>query len=471
MLAARLGGMAGAIWSTDDRLVVAEAEGRGLPALAAPPHELVGRRVDECFSEPVLASAPLDAHRQALAGEPAVFDHVWNGWVCSGSVTPVRDDGGAVAGTLCALIDRTEAARPHLDDETVDIAIREAPAGFWTVDRELRFTSTVGRATTPDFYGMTLAEVTGDPGHPVIDAHRAALRGESLNLEVEVRGTTWHAWIEPLVQHGEIVGVRGVSVDIGERKRLEQQLRQSQKMEALGRLASGVAHDFNNILTVIAGATELALADAPPEPPSLAEDLREVREAAQRATGLVGQLLAFSRPSAGRRELVRLNELIASLQPMLRRLIGAHVRLDSELAAEPLVVPADPTSIEQVLVNLAVNASEAMPEGGSLTIRTEHTELERPAGVLSPGSYAVVRVRDTGRGMDPETAEHALEPFFTTKGEKGTGLGLATVHRIAHECGGTVEIDAEPGRGTTFSVYLREAAAPAAVGSSSSPVT
>jgi PAS domain S-box-containing protein len=257
---------------------------------------------------------------------------------------------------------------------------------------------------------------------------------------------------------GAIIGTFGISRDVTERRSLEQQFRQAQRIEAVGRLAGGVAHDFNNILTVITGSTELLLQDLAADD-SRRGDLEEVRTAAQRAATLTRQLLAFSRKQVLQPRVLDLNTVVRSLDRMLQRLIGEDVML--ELVLEPALhaVRADPGQIEQVIMNLAVNARDAMPKGGRLRIETANVVLDEAfarthAGAVA-GSYVFLRMSDTGVGMDAQTQSHLFEPFFTTKeAGKGTGLGLATVYGIVKQSGGYIWVDSESGRGASFTIYL-----------------
>jgi signal transduction histidine kinase len=243
-----------------------------------------------------------------------------------------------------------------------------------------------------------------------------------------------------------------------ERDRLEEQLRQAQKMEAIGRLAGGVAHDFNNLLTAINGYSEVLLAELPPDGP-LRPYVEEIVKAGERATRLTQQLLVFSRNQPVAPEVLDLNAVIADAVELLRRVIGEHVVLLTRLDPALGRVRADPGQLHQVLMNLAVNARDAMPEGGRLTIETTSVDLDAPAprtfGDVPPGAYVMLAVSDTGHGMDAATRAHLFEPFFTTKAPgKGTGLGLSTVYGIVQQSGGHIWVYSEPGRGTVFKIYL-----------------
>jgi PAS domain S-box-containing protein len=259
-------------------------------------------------------------------------------------------------------------------------------------------------------------------------------------------------------EHGRLVGYHGNARDITEQKHLEEQLRQAQKMEAIGQLAGGVAHDFNNLLTVIGGRSYLILTKLESGDP-LRRDIELIKGAAERAAGLTRQLLAFSRKQILEPRVLDLNTTTREIEGLLRRLLGEHI--DIVVVPDPELghVKADPGQIEQVIMNLAVNARDAMPEGGRLTLETSNAVLDETYARSHPtvelGRYACLAVTDSGHGMDAATQARIFEPFFTTKGVgKGTGLGLATVFGIVKQSGGHISVYSEPGHGTTFRVYL-----------------
>ena len=282
-------------------------------------------------------------------------------------------------------------------------------------------------------------------GHQVETVARRA-NGAEFRVEISVAR----------VGEGRASRITGFVRDITERRALEEQLRQSQKLEAIGRLASGVAHDFNNLLMSIVGSADLLLMQLPAGDPLRAE-ASEIKRSVQRGAGLTRQLLAFSRRQATSPRRVALDDVVGGMEVMLRRLIGPEVELEIVRAIRPVVVMADPGQIEQVILNLVINARDAMPEGGRLTITLAVTDAHdtEPGRLGGRGRSARLSVSDTGTGIDTATRARLFEPFFTTKAEnKGSGLGLSIVYGIVKQNGGSVEVVSERGKGATFHVYL-----------------
>jgi two-component system cell cycle sensor histidine kinase/response regulator CckA len=259
---------------------------------------------------------------------------------------------------------------------------------------------------------------------------------------------------ENQIKHFEVI-----AEDVTEKRTLEEQFRQAQKMEAMGRLAGGISHDFNNLLGVIIGYSDLLLA-SPPGDDSTQHRIEEIKKAGQRAASLTRQLLAFSRKQVLSPKVLDLNSVVSETCKMLLRLLGEDVQLITKLAPELDAVKADPTQIEQVLMNLAINARDAMPNGGKLIIETSNAKLDSTSGQqkqveVQAGNYVLLTVSDSGVGMDKATQARIFEPFFTTKERgKGTGLGLATVYGIIQQSGGYIWVHSEVGKGTTFKVYI-----------------
>jgi PAS domain S-box-containing protein len=327
-----------------------------------------------------------------------------------------------------------------------------------------------------------LTQVVGRPiidlVHPAdrsryVEMHRAASSGSPARWEFRIIGLSGsERWVdshmvpfEPSASGVEKPpAVLGVTSDITDRKRLEDQLRQSQKLDALGRLAGGITHDFNNFLTALIGYTELALkqiGDDETVYPDLKNDLLEVLRIERRSAALTRQLLIFSRsPMLEPAQLVGFDVVVASLEGMLRQLLGGNIRIYTALQSGEARVRMDPRHVEQIVVNLATNARDAMPHGGVLTLETSIVHLDEDYAARKPvhpvaGSYIQLAVSDTGSGMDDAVKAHLFEPFYTTKpAGEGTGLGLATVYGIVKQSGGYIWVYSEPGHGTTFKLYF-----------------
>jgi PAS domain S-box-containing protein len=352
-------------------------------------------------------------------------------------------------------------------------AFEEAGVGIAEVDLEgriLRANRALGEMLGMADSALAGRSVVGllhpDDREADVRAGEAVLRGNAPVARRETRwlradgGAVWTSVTSALVHSADGSGDHLVSVveDVTERRALQAQLAHDQRMESIGRLAGGIAHDFNNLLTAIGGYVDLALQGLPESEP-LAQDLREVERAAERGSELTRQLLTFARRQVVEPRAVDVDELVRSVSRLLARLLGERIELELDLDAEPDPVVADPGQLEQVIINLAVNARDAMPAGGRLTLRTRTVELdgawaERHAGCV-PGRYTRLSVEDTGAGMDAETLSQIFEPFFTTKDSgRGTGLGLATSYGIVRQAGGEIEAFSEAGAGTTIQVHL-----------------
>jgi two-component system cell cycle sensor histidine kinase/response regulator CckA len=312
----------------------------------------------------------------------------------------------------------------------------------------------------------SLEQVHPDDRHLVEQAARQARDGgigRTIQYRMRHKNGSWHLLESGasavLNSHGKLEKLVIVNRDISARRQLEEQFRQAQKMEAVGRLSGGVAHDFNNLLGVIIGYAEFMQERTEPEN-ELRGSIDEILKAGKRAAVLTRQLLAFSRQQVLDPKVIDLNSAVSDMEKLLRRLIGEDVELTTPLAADLGRVKADQGQLEQVIMNLAVNARDAMPQGGKLTISTANFVMDeafvsRYPYPVQPGPYVCLTVSDSGIGMDAETKAHAFEPFFTTKEKgKGTGLGLSTVYGVVKQSGGYIDVESSPGAGTSFKIYL-----------------
>ncbi|HZS71031.1 MAG TPA: PAS domain S-box protein [Candidatus Acidoferrum sp.] len=334
------------------------------------------------------------------------------------------------------------------------------------VEKILGYTPDEWLANSREWIRFVAAEDRG-----IVEAAEAASeRGEPFQAEYRlIRKDGKTVWVSDtaVVVHGSDLHpvMEGIIVDITDRKQLEMQLQRSQRMEAVGRLAGGIAHDFNNLLTIIKGYTELALKRAGISE-ALAGDIQQIDGAADRASTLVRQLLAFGRKQVLQPKAIDLNGVVLGLHKLLLRLMGEDIEMVLDCAKKVATVKADPGQVEQVIMNLVVNARDAMPNGGRLTIETANVDLDSDYALdhatVKPGRYVMLAVSDTGTGMDAETQTHIFEPFYTTKASgRGTGLGLSTVYGIVKQSGGYIWVYSELGRGSTFKVYLPIAEDPA----------
>lgn len=476
---------------TTDAVFVKDSEGRYLMSnatctewLGGNPAAVIGRTDFDILPSDVAARFRADDLAVMALGQSKTYEELmpspFGDRVLFTSKAPYRDASDAVAGVIGISRDITDRKRIEEDREKF-VALVENAADFislGTLDGQVLYVNHSGRRLMglddmPTGVGARFEEY--GPPEAVVRWRNEAMpqaravgrwegevqfkhfkTGKLLDVQQCIFTVKTPGGAEPLC-------LATVARDITERKQLEEQLRQSQKMEAVGRLAGGVAHDFNNLLTVINGYSELMLSTLG-DHGELRSMLEEVHKAGERAAGLTRQLLAFSRQQILQPKLLDLNEVVTELVKMLQRVIGEDVELVLKPGASVSKIEADPGQIEQVLVNLAVNARDAMPTGGRLTIETRSETLQagiaRDGAEICAGAYVLLNVSDTGCGMSADVLAHIFEPFFTTKEQgKGTGLGLPTVYGIVQQSGGHIEVDTVVGKGTTFRVYLPAAAA------------
>jgi two-component system, cell cycle sensor histidine kinase and response regulator CckA len=382
----------------------------------------------------------------------------------------------AVNGIIATFRDVTERARAKKDlfraTEQLRAVVSSLPIALWAMDRDGRITLSEGKLL--DRFGFVPGQLVGQSVFElyrdvpeILQAVHRVLAGEAVGLSTRAHGMTLDSrYVVLRTPDGAITGAVSIVVDVSDRVQLEEQLRQAQKMEAFGGLAAGIAHDFNNLLTAILGFAELLL-ERDDIDPSVRLDLKEIQSAGDSAAALTRQLLAFSRRQILQPRVLDLNTRVAQMENLLRRTIGEDIHLVTLLPPDLGRVSADPGQIDQVILNLAVNARDAMLSGGSLTIETANVELDETYCIghpdATPGSQVMISVRDTGCGMSDATLAHLFEPFFTTKERgKGTGLGLATVYGIIKQSGGSIGVSSTPGAGSTFEVYLPRTEQPAA---------
>ena len=464
------------LFAADANGIVTLCEGKALQKLGKVSGQSVGQSLFDMYRSYPAVIANV---RRALAGEAfSSLDELTGLGLCFEiHWAPIRAENGIPAGTIAVAVDvseRTRDERAREEAETLYRSLVEQLAavtyiaelgveGEWLfvspqIESLLGYSAQEWRANAANW----IENVHPEDRHIVLDAEAAAEGGNPFRAEYRMfRRDGQLIWIN---DSGSLVPgpdgrslLHGVLLDVTEQKQLQAHLSHSQRMEAVGQLASGVAHDFNNLLTIIKGYSSL-LMDR-----NLADDdahaAREIQQAAERAAALTHQLLAFSRKQTLQPRVLDLNRIVHGLEMMLRRVLTENVELCIQTAPDLGAVKADPVQVEQVLINLVVNARDAMPKGGKLTIATAPREVLSDRGegesLMRAGTYATLSVSDTGVGMDSETRARIFEPFFTTKDVgKGTGLGLATVYGIIKQSNGQIEVESEPGKGASFRVSL-----------------
>jgi PAS domain S-box-containing protein len=449
-------------------------------------HELAALTFKD-VTHPECVAQDVDAVRKVVDGSSSVYRTdkryvrkdrrtIWG----AVTVTAVRDQDGRFLYILAMIEDITE--RKQTDERLRQQAALLDAANDAIYVRTLDHRVVYWNQGAERLYGWTGAEALGskitDLGNvdheAFATAHAALLKQGNWSGELKKTGkagqerVVFCRWTLLRDEHGQPTEVLAINTDITERRQLEVQFRQAQKMEAFGQLAGGVAHDFNNMLAVMRGNTDLILMDSEKNSPQTNECLKHIAGAAERAANLTRQLLIFSRKQAMQSEPLVLNGLVQNLTKMLKRVIREDIRLECRYAERLAFVRADPGMMEQVLLNLVVNARDAMPEGGQLLITTEGVSFDAASAQKIPGArageFVCLSVSDTGTGIAPEHLERIFEPFFTTKeAGKGSGLGLATVHGIVKQHQGWVEVSSRVGEGTTFKIFLPAVPPPAEV--------
>ena len=469
--------------NTTDAIYLQEKDGRfitvnrGAEKMYGYPREYFIGKTPEFVSAPGMNDLPEVAKKveKAFNGEPQVFEF-WgirkNGEIFPKEVRLFKGTFFAKDIVVAMARDITDRKKAEQQLQILSQTIEQSPISvvILTKDEKIEYVNNAFMNT----FGYSADEAIDKkidrflPEDSSEEAYRTLWQtirnelpwqGEMKFLDRNGRSLWVEATVGPLLEKdGEISHYILFLIDISTRKELEEQFLQSQKMEAIGRLAGGVAHDFNNLLTVIIGYSELLLASVAPEN-QIYNKIKQIDRAGRRAEALTRQLLAFSRKQILQPKIIDLNELIRDMEKMLHRLIGEDIHLTAYLGHPIFPIKADPGQIEQIIMNMAINARDAMPEGGELIIETKSFSTKRKMTIqnekLEPGDYAVLKIRDTGIGMDAKTLKRIFEPFFTTKEQgRGTGLGLSTVYGIIKQSKGIIVVESKPGEGSCFTTYF-----------------
>lgn len=470
--------MPGIFWATDLNFAVTYLSGGAIPKLNRSVDEAVGCSAALLFRGN--STEVLDAHFLAASGESCAFQVEIGESHFQARVEPLRGENGEVIGVIGAAVENTEKKVAQdalrISEQSYRSLIEDAPhavcrstwdgsllqvnramqemLGYCETDLLMRNLRTE-IFVNPEQHALFLEKLKGKNSWHGFQSQWLSADGKPVSVRLGGRGVYDSA--------GECCHIDIFAENVTAHVQLEEQLRHAQKMQAVGHLAGGIAHDFNNVLTVIQGHAEIVSQQMPAGDP-LVSRLEEIRQAANHAAALTRQLLAFSRRQVLQPRIVNINGIVSNLSQMLARLIGENIELRFNPGANLWPVTVDPGQIEQVLMNLAVNARDAMPDGGQLTIETHNIgrrDLGGPADGSNPQDYVQLNVRDTGHGMDEITKSSIFEPFFTTKPVgKGTGLGLAVVYGVIRQSGGYIQVESLPGAGAEFRIFL-----PRAVGS------
>jgi two-component system, cell cycle sensor histidine kinase and response regulator CckA len=466
--------MPAVLWTTDTELRITFSAGAGLAAPDWHPDQRLGISLLEYFQTDDSQPPFLAAHLRALQGKPASCEIIWNGRTFEARVEPLRDSEEQIVGCIGTglhaparkqaeeALRASEARYRSLFEGVVHGIYRVSVDGqFFEVNPALA--AMLGYDSPDEVVKLNIANLHADQEERARMVQKWA-KAESIEDEVN-----WNRRSGEIIrvrlsgrtltdQQGVVQGFEFIAEDVTERRALESQLRQAQKIEAVGQLAGGLAHEFNNFLGVILGYSELMSEEAR-QNERLCRQIAEIKAATQRAASLTRQLLAFGRKQLLEPKVLDLNSAIGETQRLLHRLVAANIDVVPVLSSAIGRVKVDPGQIQQILINLVLNARDAMPKGGKVVIETANADLDevhaRQHVGLRPGMYVMLSVSDTGGGMDDETSSHIFEPFFTTKEPgKGTGLGLSTVYGIVKQSGGYITVETAVGKGTTFRIYL-----------------
>jgi len=466
------------IWTTDRGLRFTSSFGRALEDLGLRPGELVGLSLSDYFQTTDPDYPLIAAHRRALEGERAALWFPWNERIFQAHLEPLPGGGRQIRGVLGLAVDVTEqecAERERLaSEQRYRRLFEDALDVIFTLDLRGNFTS-LNRAAER-VSGYKRSELLGASVNRLLEPEAARYVAE--RIQRALGGETTAEFELPILTkdgrrvfldvsarlqfvNGRPAGVQGIARDITERKRLEEQVRQTQRLEAIGELAGGVAHDFNNLLSAILGYADLLKANSK-SGELVYEAAGVIQNAGERAQQLSARLLGYARRGKSQHTAVDVHALLDELLALLERTLPKDITLVKSFGCPQATVMGDPGQLQQVFMNLALNARDAMPQGGTLSLLTELVELDtetfRLLGAAGPGPHVKISVSDTGVGIAPEILPRLFEPFFTTKGRSGgTGMGLAMVYGIVKNHGGAVEVHSQPSRGATFAVYLPSA--------------